>query len=422
MNEATLAILESHPWVRSAHSVTDRIVRVALETSVRADLFGDALDSVGDWRELYDHVYGSDTHAELAGWRSSIDGRPFGADVMEAWLELTMRRLLRLSPRRVLEIGCGTGMVAKGLRGQVDQYIGVDISPVAIDALKQSAETGETYFVAAAHELHMPELADFAPDTVVMNSVTQHFPSLAYLADVVRRSLELVRPGGRVFIGDVRDARLAMDHARWQVASRSAVADDSPEELARRLVADDEELVIDPRRLAAMVSHPATRMSMFLRPLPHDTELARYRYDMVLERSPSRPSTPTVLTWSSALRLAEQLAQVRDVGTAAGAVVLQGIPRRIGPDSGGGTLDPWEVLAELGIPDADVVGATDLDRFGLAWPADAAAWTPDGEGVGWDPLPARARQACAALLKDFLASRGVRANGLRLLVSRSVDG
>src|SRR5690606_12085185 len=45
-------------------------------------------------------------------------------------------------------------------------------------------------------------------DTVVINSVAQYFPSADYLAQVLRSAVELLAPGGSVFVGDVRNLRL----------------------------------------------------------------------------------------------------------------------------------------------------------------------------------------------------------------------
>src|SRR4029077_4652326 len=40
------------------------------------------------------------------------------------------------------------------------------------------------------------------------NPVAQYFPSAGYLAEVVERAVELVRPGGAIFLGDLRSLPL----------------------------------------------------------------------------------------------------------------------------------------------------------------------------------------------------------------------
>ena len=41
-------------------------------------------------------------------------------------------------------------------------------------------------------------------DTIVVNSVSQYFPDVGYLVDVVAAALDLLEPGGSLFVGDVR--------------------------------------------------------------------------------------------------------------------------------------------------------------------------------------------------------------------------
>ena len=45
-------------------------------------------------------------------------------------------------------------------------------------------------------------------DVVVLNSVIQYFPSAGYLLDVLGVALEVLAPGGAVYVGDVRNLAL----------------------------------------------------------------------------------------------------------------------------------------------------------------------------------------------------------------------
>ena len=113
---------------------------------------------------------------------------------------------------------------------------------------------GRTAFVrAAAHESGAPQVRDALerigcpdgrPDCVVLNSVTQCFPGLDYLEAVVHDALALVAPGGTVVVGDVRDARLLDDFARW--AERDAEA------ARRRLVVRKAVEIVDRRACAPL--------------------------------------------------------------------------------------------------------------------------------------------------------------------------
>ena len=45
-------------------------------------------------------------------------------------------------------------------------------------------------------------------DTIILNSVVQYFPNAGYLAEVIDNALDLLAPGGALFIGDVRNHTL----------------------------------------------------------------------------------------------------------------------------------------------------------------------------------------------------------------------
>ena len=45
-------------------------------------------------------------------------------------------------------------------------------------------------------------------DTVIINSVIQYFPDVSYLLRVLEGALHVIKPGGRLFVGDVRSLPL----------------------------------------------------------------------------------------------------------------------------------------------------------------------------------------------------------------------
>jgi len=56
-------------------------------------------------------------------------------------------------------------------------------------------------------------------DTVILNSVVQYFPNIDYLRLVLERAVDLVSPGGRIFVGDVRPfGLLRVFHSSVQLA------------------------------------------------------------------------------------------------------------------------------------------------------------------------------------------------------------
>ena len=53
----------------------------------------------------------TDPTFNIAGWNSSFTGEAIPELEMRDWLDRTVEQILDLGPNRVLEIGCGSGML-----------------------------------------------------------------------------------------------------------------------------------------------------------------------------------------------------------------------------------------------------------------------------------------------------------------------
>ena len=171
---------------------------------------------VENWQELYDLEYSkTDTVSEEFNtgiWKNSFTGEHIPDVQMREWVDDIVAVILSGKTENVLEIGCGTGLIFYQLVGKVKKYLGVDVSRTSIDKLKnrhiqeRANYTHAEFFVGAADELPLMAKDDF--DTIIVNSVIQYFPGEAYLSNVIKKCISLLRPGGRLIIGDIRDYRL----------------------------------------------------------------------------------------------------------------------------------------------------------------------------------------------------------------------
>ena len=149
---------------------------------------GWSVEQVSEWRELWEQTYvqpsSEDATFNIAGWNSSYTGAPIPAEEMREWVDATVERIAARRPRRVLEIGCGTGLLLARLAPACEAYLGADFSSRALEHVRK--------LVAARKDLSHVELSqrmadDFAGiepgsfDTVIINSVTQYFPGIEYL-------------------------------------------------------------------------------------------------------------------------------------------------------------------------------------------------------------------------------------------------
>ena len=341
---------------------------------------------VRDWEALYDAMYagstaGDDTDFDITGWNSSFTGQPLPAEEMREWRDETVARIRGLRPRRVLEIGCGTGLLLLPLAPDCERYVGLDASAEVIaQLLHRVRRRGLDHVVL--HHLHAHETTGFESstfDTVVINSVAQYFPSADYLASVVREALRVVGRNGQVFLGDLRNRALA--DACWAAtAVARSQARPTRAALERELALHqlrEEELLIDPSMFAALrsIDPRISGVEVLLKRGAADNELTRYRYDVILHVDRSLPSAD-VITIDASMATRDRIDQaVRGAGES--VVVLTGIPNtRVTADV---SLARWcrGMPARADGGEAPAVTPNGWWAYGERWGRAAA--------VGWNP-------------------------------------
>ncbi|WP_299612651.1 amino acid adenylation domain-containing protein [uncultured Tateyamaria sp.] len=265
---------------------------------------------VDQWESIYEGIYGQDDEvADLSfntvGWTSSYSGQNISEAEMAIWRDTTVARIRALKPKRLLEIGCGTGLLLTQLAPEVEHYVATDFSAPVVEELRQNldalglAENGEVL------QRRADELEGFEPqsfDTVVLNSVVQYFPSADYLADVIRKAARLVRPGGAIFVGDVRSLDLL--GAFHLSIAKSALPDSATGaellHLIHREAALEKELVLDSAFFHALANDvpEINGIQSACKRGGYDNELGKFRYDVTLQvGSADTHVEPTRLDW-----------------------------------------------------------------------------------------------------------------------------
>ncbi len=258
----------------------------------------DAAEHVDQWQTLYDETYGrsaaADPTFDVEGWNSSYTGEPIPAGEMREWVDGTVGRILSLLPpdggRRVLEVGCGTGLILFRVAPHSGLYRGTDFSQVALDGLRR--RIGQAGLDLPQVELARAAADDWSGvepgsfDLVILNSVVQYFPDVHYLLRVLEGAARAVRPGGAVWVGDVRNLDL-LEALHASVETYRAAGSESVAELRRRVrrkVADEEELLIAPAFFPALAAALPEVGQATLLPKPgrHPNELTRFRFDVIL--------------------------------------------------------------------------------------------------------------------------------------------
>jgi amino acid adenylation domain-containing protein len=338
------AVLKEHPAVREAF-VTDReygpgdrrlvaYVTAGEGPSARA-LSVDSTVLLAEWQRMYDETYRQpppvdDPGFNIIGWNSSYTGQLIPAEEMREQIEHTVDRLLRLNPRRVLEIGCGTGLLSFRLAPHCTRYVATDFSAAALAYMARHLEKLDHVELMERHADDFHGLKPGSFDLVVLNSVIQYFPSVDYLLRVLESALPLVTPGGHIFVGDVRSLPL-LEHFHTSAELDRAVPELSSAELReriRRRMRQERELVVAPEFFASFARHAGCVHSATLllkRGCAHN-ELTRFRYDALLAvgSPPQASAAPCAVTWSSVGSIEAVLGILNQHRTA--ALLLTGVP------------------------------------------------------------------------------------------------
>jgi amino acid adenylation domain-containing protein len=271
-------------------------------------------ERITQWQAVWDGIYSQtstrhDVTFDIIGWNSSYTGQSIPEEEMHEWLEQTVERLLALQPSRVLEIGCGTGLLLLRLASRCTRYWGTDFSEVVLRRIQQQLMMpGQelpqvTLLQRWADDYTGIETAAF--DTVILNSVVQYFFGIDYLLRVLEGAVHAVAPGGYIFVGDVRSLPL-LEAFHASVQCHQAPPSLSSAELRQRVhrsMAQEQELVIDPSFFTALKQHfpQISHVDIRLKRGHAHNELTKFRYDVTLQVGPEDSPTlePSWLDWQT---------------------------------------------------------------------------------------------------------------------------
>ncbi|MFH8989597.1 amino acid adenylation domain-containing protein [Streptomyces sp. NPDC017940] len=376
-------VLADHPSVAravvTAHGTNGagRLVAYVVPDLDGAQQVAESERQVDEWEQIYDDVYstaGTRWGEDFNGWNSSYTGAPIDLDAMRDWRDAAVRRITRGQPQRVLELGVGSGLLMAHVLPHVEEYWATDLSSQVIARLtREVAEAGYADRVTLRHrhadDVRGLPVAHF--DTVVLNSVIQYFPHAAYLDRVLAQAFTLLGPGGRILVGDVRNAgslhlfAAGVHHARS--GGNAATAPAAARAAIERAMLTEPELVLDPEWFAQWGSrHGAAGVDIRLKTGAAHNELTRHRYEVALHK----PGTPV-----------QDVGEAPSVAWGREVTDLPGLEDLVRARRG-------QVLRVTGIPNARVAGEAALAVDARLTTARAGSPALDPQRV-WDWAAAR---------------------------------
>lgn len=246
------------------------------------------------WKQIYDGVYDEEKIGikgifNTAGWRDSYHGKLIDSLEIEEIVDTTVNRINTYNPQRILEIGCGTGLLLFKLIRQCKEYVGTDISKNGLDFVRKKLEQENIKNVSLLNqEATNMEGIEGTFDFIIINSVVHHFPDVDYLKEVLKKLETFLSKNGILFVGDIRNKELLM-HYHLSVMRQKVYEGILLEELLTQINASasrENQLLLSTSFFRDYFSASDTfcHLEIWPKTAKLTNEITKFRYDVILSK------------------------------------------------------------------------------------------------------------------------------------------
>ncbi|WP_353736752.1 class I SAM-dependent methyltransferase, partial [Moorena sp. SIO2C4] len=152
-------------------------------------------EQVQQWEKVWDEAYSKpsddwEAGFHLGGWYDSYTGKNLPEEQVREWVDHTVERILSLHPKRILEIGCGTGLLLFRVAPHCQSYWGTDIAAQGLRYIEEQIKNSPLEKLVKVSHSPADDLEGIDSetfDTVVINGVIQFFPNMDYLVSVMEK-------------------------------------------------------------------------------------------------------------------------------------------------------------------------------------------------------------------------------------------
>jgi amino acid adenylation domain-containing protein len=248
------------------------------------------------WQTLYNQTYQTPNQPQtfnITGWNSSYTGEPIPVAEMQEWVSDRVQQILALKPKRVLEVGCGTGLLLFQIAPHCEMYLGTDFSAVSLQSIQNQLDSMNLPQVKLIRRV-ATDFAGIEPasfDVVILNSIVQYFPSQSYLLQVLEKAIQAVTPGGTVWVGDVRSLPLLTAFHTWMKLNQAdpGMTQKQLQQEIERSRFEEPELAIDPGFFYQLCDRfpQIQQVKVHLTRGRNQNEMTQFRYNVLLRIEPS---------------------------------------------------------------------------------------------------------------------------------------